>query len=102
MFRSVYRSRQQRGRRGLAIALLGLKHTLRGMLFIWPVYVAGLGLLTLDVGAGFAYLAILVPSIGMALYILIKGTRADYARRVRGEILRDGYMRTLILGKAED
>ena len=38
VFRSVYASREQRRRRLFAALLLTGKHTLRGLLFSWPLY----------------------------------------------------------------
>jgi len=43
VFRSVYNSHGQRQRRWLAALLLAAKHTLRGLLFSWPLYLMALG-----------------------------------------------------------
>ena len=42
IFMAAYGSPVQRRRRVLAVALLGIKHTLRGLLFSWPAYVLAL------------------------------------------------------------
>ena len=95
VFQAVYRSRQQRARRALAIIMLGLKHGLRGLLFIWPAYLAVLGALSLQGGGRLAFLAILIPGLGVALHVLIKGVRADYADRVEGKVLPKTFVRRL-------
>lgn len=101
VFHSVYRSREQRHRRRLAALLLMLKHTLRGLLFIWPLY--------LMVYAGFhvgtpvnVFLWTLgVPGIVISTSILIRGLREEYSNRVCGFIIKLGDIIRLLRARAD-
>jgi hypothetical protein len=98
VFVSVYNSRAQHGLRVAAGALLLTKHSLRGLLFSWPVYVLAV--------AGFyasGWLRVLlwslaVPGIGLSLYILQRGIREDYKSRVTGQLLTRADLARLLRG----
>ena len=98
VFTSVYNSRAQRGLRFGAGLLLFGKHTLRGLLFSWPVYLLAV--------AGFysaGWLSILlwslaVPGIALSVHILARGIREEYRARVRGQLLAGADLRKLLRG----
>lgn len=87
VFEAAYHSRLQRNRRLLLGALLVLKHTLRGLLFSWPLYLLSLAGLVLPGRFGWAFLLLLVPAVWVSGYILRKGLREDYQTQVRGRLL---------------
>ncbi len=90
VFRALYSSRAQHLRRIAAGALLAAKHTLRGMLFSWPLYLMAVaGFFVPATIAAFLWL-LAVPGIGISLYILGKGIRDDYRARVAGRVLAPG------------
>lgn len=97
VFLTVYRSREQRLRRIWAVLALSLKHGARGLLFLWPAFLAGLATLGLESPSLRPYLAILLPGLTIAVYIYIKGILADYRRLVRGRILAKGSVKSVIL-----
>lgn len=98
VFHSVYHSRAQRGLRVTAGLLLTVKHSLRGLLFSWPVYALAI--------AGFyssGWLSVLlwslaVPGIGLSLYILSRGIREEYKNRVTGSLLARADLLRLLRG----
>lgn len=98
VFMALYDSRTQRRRRTLALAILYLKHGLRGLLFTWPLYLmawAGFylpGLLTILI------LALVVPALAVSAIILRRAVREDYARLVRDVLMEDGYPGRLVRG----
>ncbi|MEA3412799.1 MAG: hypothetical protein U9R74_14855 [Pseudomonadota bacterium] len=91
VFEASYRSRRQRARRLLAALTLGAWHTIRGLLFLWPIWLTGLAVPTLADGPGiFPAIFFLVPGVAIALLILARGIRADYRRKVAGRLLERG------------
>ena len=100
IFMAAYGSPLQRRRRALAIALLGIKHTLRGVLFSWPAYVLGLAAFYSEQVHALAYLLLLVPALVVALAILARGVRDDYRNRVSGVLLAAGFVRSLLFPAA--
>lgn len=87
VFRSVYASRAQRRRRLLAGLLLGVKHTLRGMLFIWPLYLMAVAGFFVPATIGVFLWLLVIPGIGLSLYILARGVCDDYRGCVAGRML---------------
>ncbi|MCB1877424.1 MAG: hypothetical protein KDH88_15740 [Chromatiales bacterium] len=87
IFESRYRSLEQRRLRFLALLMLSIKHAGRGLLFLWPAYVAGIGGLILRPQQRGLFLAILLPGIAVSLFIFAKGVRTDYGTIVRGRLL---------------
>jgi len=90
VFHSVYTSRTQRQRRLLAGLILTTKHTLRGLLFSWPLYLMALGGFYAPFPVDVLLWAIAVPGIGLSLAILIRGVHAAYSEHVTGKIQRRG------------
>lgn len=89
VFEASYRSRRQRARRLLAALTLGAWHTVRGLLFLWPIWLAGLLLLVRDPGGpqALVLLSIFLPGFAISLAILFRGVRDDYRRKVAGRLL---------------
>jgi hypothetical protein len=98
VFRSVYNSHEQRHRRWLAALLLTAKHTLRGLLFSWPLYLMALGGFYAPLPVNVMLWAIAVPGIGLSLAILARGVRAEYRERVSGRIQKRGDLARLLKG----
>lgn len=97
VFLSVYNSSKQRQRRFLAHLLLMLKHILRGLFYIWPVYLILAVLLFLPVSANrLIFLFVLMPGLLVWFFIYIKGARADYNLHVHEQILEKGFIKKLI------
>jgi hypothetical protein len=87
VFRSVYNSRAQRSLRFTAGLLLIAKHTLRGLLFSWPLYaLAFAGFYSIGWLSALLW-ALAVPGIGLSLSILIRGIREEYKNRVTDSLL---------------
>jgi len=98
VFRSVYNSHGQRQRRWLAALLLAAKHTLRGLLFSWPLYLMALGGFYAPFPVNVILWAIAVPGIGLSLAILARGVRAEYRERITGRIQKRGDLARLLKG----
>ena len=100
IFMAAYDSPLQRRRRVLALVLLGVKHSLRGLLFSWPAYVLGLAAFySVQVYAPVSML-FLVPAVLLSGVILVRGVRDDYHDRVRGVLLNTGFARGLLFPAA--
>ncbi len=94
VFLSVYGSRLQRQRRLLARLLLIVKHTLRGLFYIWPVYLVLAALVFLPLpGNRLVLLFILTPGLLIWLFIYIKGAQVDYEQHVHEQILEKDFIR---------
>ena len=100
IFMAAYDSRPQRGRRVLALVLLGVKHTLRGFLFSWPAYVLGLAAFYSVQVYAVVSMLLLVPAVVLSGVILIRGVRDDYRDRVKGVLLNTGFARGLLFPAA--
>ena len=96
VFCAAYGSALQRRRRKLAFFLLTLKHSARGLLFSWPVYVLVLAVAFGDSFYASAYLLLLIPVLAISIYILVRGVRDDYRVKVQGLLLNKGFVRTLL------
>ncbi len=99
VFDAAYHSRKQRNLRLLLGALLILKHTLRGLLFSWPLYLLSLAGLALPGGFAWAFVLMLVPALAVSGYILSKGQREDYRAVVEGRLLKPGDARRALFGE---
>lgn len=97
VFLSVYHSREQRQMRFLARMVLVLKHILRGLIFIWPVYLIFVAILILPVSADrMIFLLVLLPGLLIWFFVYVKGAQADYHHYVHEQILEKGFIRKLI------
>lgn len=99
VFDSAYYSRRQRNLRLLLGALLILKHTLRGLLFSWPLYLLSLAGLALPGKFAWAFVLMLIPALAVSGYILSKGLREDYRAVVAGRLLKLGDVRRALFGE---
>ena len=100
IFMAAYDSAQQRRRRVLAMVLLGVKHTLRGLLFSWPAYVLGLAAFYSAPVYVLVSMLLLVPAVLLSGVILVRGVRDDYRDRVKGVLLNTGFARGLLFPAA--
>lgn len=98
VFDAAYHSRPQRSLRLLFGTLLILKHTLRGLLFSWPLYLLSAAGLALPGNFGWAFALLLIPGVAVSGYILTKGLREDYRAFVRGRLLKRGDVRRALFG----
>lgn len=88
VFAAAYNSPPQRNLRRLFGALLIFKHTLRGFIFSWPLYLLSAAGIALPGQFGWAFLLLLIPAVMVSGYILTKGLREDYGAVVRGRLLK--------------
>ena len=86
--------RQRRQRWGLMLAL-GFKHTLRGVLFSWPLYLLALAVLLRPDGSVWLSL-LLVPAVCVSLLILRRGIAEDYRRFLHRVLLKPGATRHIL------
>ncbi len=100
VFRALYASRAQRLRRLAAGALLAAKHTLRGMLFSWPLYLMAIAGFFVPATIGAFLWLLAVPGLGISFYILGKGIRDDYRARVAGRVFAPGDLTRILRGEA--
>lgn len=98
VFDAVYRSWPQRRLRLTLGVLLAIKHTLRGMLFSWPLYLLAAAGLVLPGNHAWAFLLLLIPAVCVSAYILLKGWREDYAEHARGRLLKRHDLRRALFG----
>lgn len=100
IFLAVYNSPKQRYHRTVAIAMLSMKHVLRGLLFSWPLYLLALAAYAIPGAAIWLVLILLLPAIYISWVILSRGIKEDYENLVDGYLLRSGYLgRMLFHGK---
>lgn len=96
VFRALYRSREQRWRRIGAGAVLCLRHSARGMLFSWPLYLLAAAGFLVAAPINILLWSLAVPAIGLSFYILARGVREDYRIKVTGRILQPGDLARLL------
>jgi hypothetical protein len=96
VFLALYNSPRQRLHRALARVILGIKHSLRGILFSWPLYLLPVSAWLLQARYLPLILLLLLPGIYISAAILVRGVREDYNRLVDGYILRRGYAGRLV------
>lgn len=100
VFSSVYRSRGQRGWRLLAWVLLITKHTLRGLVFSWPLYLmTAIGFYT-ESPLNWLLWALGVPGMAISIYILTRGIREDFRARVAGRFLNRANLLSLLRARS--
>ena len=92
VFLAVYNSRKQKQSRLFALALLSVKHALRGLLFSWPLYLLALAAFAMPGSFALVFVLLLLPALYVSWMILSRGVREDYGRLVDGHILREGYI----------
>lgn len=100
IFLAAYASLPQRRRRALALVLLGVKHSLRGLFFSWPAYVLGLAVFYSAQVYALVSLFLLVPAILLSGVILVRGVRDDYRDHVKDVLLSTGFARGLLFPAA--
>lgn len=100
IFMAAYASPLQRRRRAFAIALLGVKHMLRGLLFSWPAYVLALAAFYSGQVYTLAYLLLLIPALAVSMVILLNGMHDDYRAQVKGVLLAEKFVRSLLFPAA--
>ncbi len=93
---NLYQSGPQQRRRWLLTALLGLKHTVRGLLFSWPLYLLGIAAVSLPLDNA-AWLGVFfLPGILVSLLILRRGVVEDYRRFIHRVLLKPGATRHVL------
>jgi hypothetical protein len=100
VFHSVYSSREQRRRRWLATLLLVTKHTLRGLLFSWPLYLMVVAGFYTDRPVNVLLWALGVPGIALSVAILARGIREEYRTRIADRLLKQGDLLRVLRGGA--
>ena len=98
VFEAAYASRAQRNFRLLFGLLLVLKHTLRGLIFSWPLYLLSAASFALPGNFGWVFALLLIPGVAVSGYILNKGLREDYAVFVKGRLLKNVDLRKAWIG----
>lgn len=98
VFEAAYASRAQRNLRLLFGFLLVSKHTLRGLIFSWPLYLLSAASFALPGNFGWVFALLLIPGAAVSGYILNKGLREDYAAFVKGRLLKSADLRRAFWG----
>ena len=99
VFDAAYASRTQRNLRLLFGTLLILKHSLRGFVFSWPLYLLSTAGLALPGKFARVFLLLLIPAVGVSGWILTKGLREDYRAAAQGRLLKLGDIRRALFGE---
>lgn len=88
VFLANYHSGKQRALRVSAIALIAAKHGVRGLLYVWPLVL----LLFVDFAGAWQMirLVLLLAATGAWFRFIYGSVRDDYARHVRGRLLKPG------------
>jgi membrane protein implicated in regulation of membrane protease activity len=100
VFEAAYASRPQRRLRVAAVALLILKHALRGILFSWPLYLLAAAALALPGGWRWLFGVLALPALALSTYILRRGVKEDFREQVLGRILGTADLRRILLAAA--
>ena len=87
VFNAVYQSTEQRWLRLMAMALLVLKHGLRGILFSWPLYFVALVPFLIPADTGWWVVLFIFPAILVSGNILIIGLREERSEYVANKLL---------------
>lgn len=98
VFDAVYRSNAQRGLRLLFGGLLVLKHTLRGLIFSWPLYLLSMAGLALPGDYAWLFYVLLIPALMVSGAILLLGLSEEYREAVHGRILKLHEWKRIVLG----
>ncbi len=94
---ALYRSPEQRRQRWLITAALVLKHSLRGLLFSWPLYLIGLASFAMPGKYGWALGVFFIPALWVSGVILVKGIQEEYRRYVKDVVLKPRAFRAIFL-----
>lgn len=88
VFLANYHSGSQRALRVAAVALIAAKHGVRGLLYVWPLAL----LLFVDFSGAWVLLRLMliVAAAGAWFRFIYGSVRDDYARHVRGCLLKPG------------
>lgn len=78
--------------------LLGTKHTLRGLLFSWPLYLMVYAGFLTDVPINILLWALGIPGIAISFFILARGIREEYRARIVGQLLKPGDLLRVLRG----
>lgn len=78
--------------------LLGTKHTLRGLLFSWPLYLMVYAGFLTDVPINIFLWALGIPGIAISFFILARGIREEYRARIVGQLLKPGDLLRVLRG----
>ena len=94
VFRAGYDSRRQRSLRIAAILLITAKHSLRGVLYVWPLVI----LLFVDFPGIWNGLRLLLLGLGVLAWFrfIHKSVGDDYARFVAGALHEPGKLRRIL------
>ena len=98
VFEAAYHSPKQRRLRLLFGMALTIKHTLRGLLFSWPLYLLSLAGWALPGQYAWVFLLLLIPAVWVSSAILWKGLREDYASQVCGRLVEIRAWRWILFG----
>ncbi len=99
VFLVLYQSPKQKLHRSIAVAVLVIKHALRGILFSWPLYLLTLAAFAVPAASKLLFIMLLAPALYVSWLILSRGVREDYENLVDGSILRSGYQGRILLHK---
>jgi len=94
VFRARYDSRCQRSLRLAAILLIAAKHSLRGLLYVWPLVI----FLFVDFPGIWNGLRLLLFGLGVLAWFrfIHRSVGDDYARFVAGVLLAPGELRRIL------
>ena len=98
---ALYRSPEQRRQRWLITATLVLKHSLRGLLFSWPLYLIGLASFAMPGEYGWVLGVFFIPALWVSGVILVKGIQEEYRRYVKGVVLKPDAFRAIFWSRRE-
>jgi hypothetical protein len=99
VYASVYTSREQRVYRMLALLLLIVKHTVRGLFFSWPLYLMAVAGFYTESPLNWLLWLLGVPGIAISLGILARGVREDYRHEVVDRLLTRRSLTRLLKGR---
>lgn len=86
----------------MAWVLLISKHTLRGLVFSWPLYLmTAIGFYT-EPPLNWLLWTLGVPGIAISVYILTRGIREDYRARVANRLLNRANLFQLLRSSRPD
>lgn len=99
VFLAVYRSRQQRIKRVVAMFVLIIKYISCGLILIWPVYLLLLLMILSPAASEYLWYSVFfIPGAIFWLKIYLKSAFKEYKRLVKNHILSKGFVGGLIFG----
>ncbi len=99
---ALYHTPEQRRQRRLITAALVFKHSLRGLLFSWPLYLIGLASFAMPGDYGWVLAIFFLPALWVSGIILVKGIGEEYRRYVKGVVLKPQAFRAIFIGRGEE